>query len=355
MSWAEDIIGWGEPGSADFAHAFETFLYELQQHRRGLVLTDEIGAGITTPVLMGITTPVLMDISTDSNGISDCFLVRVQLAGGAEVCASEDLHHLASGEGEAAVLDALDTVAGMVNDAYRAFQRSVAAFRRNEPAATSAEPAWPAPEVVRVWLHQTTGGAGYSTMWSHAGGPAAGADGTRLLDPDRPSPHDGGAWSRHSVADVEAALLARGLRVVTRAEAAKALTDAGYTLGTAREFGHVLYADQVDATTWWTSNYNHYAFAVTDAARLVAGGEGVSAAPPVGLLACPSCGSSDLASIERGICRGDITRDADGEVRVDCGESTDWSGQPSIGVGCFACGWEYLGSDWAAQLMAAHR
>lgn len=345
MSWAEEIDGWGEPGSADFAHSFETFLYDLQQHGGGLVLGDGIGDGSTMPVLM--------EVSTDSSGISDCFLVRVKLTGGAEVTTgTEQLHHLASGKGEAAVLDALDTVAGIVSDAYRGFLRSMAAFRRNEPAAATAELASPTPEVVRVWLHQTTGSAGYSTMWNHAGGPAAGANSTRLLDPDRPSPHDGGAWSAHTVADVEAALLARGLRIVTRAEAASALRAAGYTLGTNRGFGHVLYADKADATTWWTANYNHYAFAVGHPARPE---QSASAAPVVGLLACPSCGSTDLASVERGFCRGDITRDADGEVRVDCGESTDWDGQPSIGVQCFTCEWEHLGGDWAKQLVAAQR
>ncbi len=128
----------------------------------------------------------------------------------------------------------------------------------------------PAPEVVQVWLHQTTGSAGYLRMRNHAGGPAAGsAQDGRLLDPDRPSPHDGGPWSQHTTADVEAALLLRGFRVVTRTHAAQALRAAGYRLGTDRSYGHALYADQADDTIWWESNFNHYAFAVADVAAVL--------------------------------------------------------------------------------------
>jgi len=141
-------------------------------------------------------------------------------------------------------------------------------LRTDRPGALTA--ATPAPEVVKVWLHQTTGTAGFHRMWNHAGGPAAGAarDG-RLLDPDRPSPHDGGPWSQHTIADVEVALLLRGMRVVTRAQAAQALRAAGYRLGVDRAYGHALYADQADDTTWWESNVNHYAFAVADVAAVL--------------------------------------------------------------------------------------
>jgi hypothetical protein len=123
--------------------------------------------------------------------------------------------------------------------------------------------ATPAPgTVVQVWLHLTTGAAGTSEIWDHAGGPAAGK-GIRLLEPDRPEPFDGGPWSAHTLADVEAALARHGARVITRGEAARRLTAAGYRLSLNRSFGHVLYADEADDITWRTRHrYTELAFAV---------------------------------------------------------------------------------------------
>jgi hypothetical protein len=118
------------------------------------------------------------------------------------------------------------------------------------------------PQVVTVWLHLTTGAAGCAPIWNHAGGPAAGGPSIRLLDPDRPEPHDGGEWSAHTVDDVEHALRERGFRLVTRAEAAAALREAGYQLGNERAYGHCLYADEVDDAVWWEKNYNQNAFAL---------------------------------------------------------------------------------------------
>jgi hypothetical protein len=122
-SWIAELDGWGEPGSADYAHAFETFFYGLQQHDGALT--------ITRPPVGDVygTTPILMEITCDSSGVADAFLVRVQLLGGAQVCSSaEELHHLASGTGADAALDAVHTVAGMASEAVWQFSRSAAAL-----------------------------------------------------------------------------------------------------------------------------------------------------------------------------------------------------------------------------------
>jgi hypothetical protein len=121
----------------------------------------------------------------------------------------------------------------------------------------------PAPgTVVRVWLHCTTGAAGINEIWDHAGGPAAGK-GIRLLEPDRPSPFDDGPWSAHTTADVEAALARHGARIITRAEAARRLTAAGYRLSSNHACGHALYEDEADDVTWYNfTRYERLAFAV---------------------------------------------------------------------------------------------
>ena len=81
-------------------------------------------------------------------------------------------------------------------------------------------------------------------------------------------------------------------------------------------------------------------------------------APPSGVLACPRCGATALATIEQipGMCYGVITRDDAGAVSIACGDETDvdWDGQTSIGVQCEQCPWVYRGDDWAAQLAASH-
>jgi hypothetical protein len=124
----------------------------------------------------------------------------------------------------------------------------------------------PAPgTVVQVWLHCTTGAAGINEIWNHAGGPAAGKGARlgRLLEPDRPEPFDGGAWSAHTLADVEAALARHGARIITRAEAARRLIAAGYRLSSNRAYGHALYEDQADDVTWYNlTRYARLAFAV---------------------------------------------------------------------------------------------
>lgn len=116
-------------------------------------------------------------------------------------------------------------------------------------------------DVIMVWLHETTGTAGCSTIWNHLGGPAAGA-GQRLLEPDRPSPHDGGDWSQHTMQDVQTAVEEIGYRLISRSEAAEALTRQGYILSNDRCYGHALYTDEADGTVWWNARYNYQAFAV---------------------------------------------------------------------------------------------
>lgn len=78
---------------------------------------------------------------------------------------------------------------------------------------------------------------------------------------------------------------------------------------------------------------------------------------PLGLLACPKCGATGLATIEQisGPCYGEITRDSDGDVEIEGGGHTDvdWDRQVSIGVQCEQCPWAYRGDDWQSQLTSA--
>jgi hypothetical protein len=74
-------------------------------------------------------------------------------------------------------------------------------------------------------------------------------------------------------------------------------------------------------------------------------------------LACPSCGSEDLASVERltGTCPGRFVCQVDGRVRfIDAGVTdVDWDSSTPDGVECGACGWRDRGDDWADRLAAA--
>lgn len=214
MTWESELDGWGTPGSADFARSFEQFLYEIQQGQHGLIVADSIGNG---------PTPILMEITTDGDGVADCFLIRTYLKVGVQVTSgSEELRHLAAGEGTDAVIDAVSTVAQLVSSSYRDFVIAATSFCGNEVTSTSGV----------------------------AGGP-------------------------------EAPL-------------------------------------------------------------------------PVGTLACPACGSVELATIERGQSCGTITRQSDGEVVLsDNDDRTDFGGFASLGVECLHCVWEFLGADWDRRLVAA--
>jgi hypothetical protein len=131
MTWEHEIDAWGQAGSADFARDFEPFLYAVQRPGAGLNLCDDIGVENFRN-----TTSVLMDITTNSAGIADAFVVRFSLRAGVEISAgSEDLHHLAQGTGLAAALDALTTVASMVNGAFGRASAAAETLHRNRSIA----------------------------------------------------------------------------------------------------------------------------------------------------------------------------------------------------------------------------
>ncbi|WP_173071044.1 hypothetical protein [Phytohabitans houttuyneae] len=120
--------------------------------------------------------------------------------------------------------------------------------------------AWPGrgfstPGIGRAWLHLPTGSAGLVGVRAHHDhGPIADQS-ARLLDPMPRA--DGDPWSPRTAADVDAALDRWGWRVISRAEAATRLLAAGYQLGTNRSAGHLLYADDLDDTTWRPRDAGH--------------------------------------------------------------------------------------------------
>jgi hypothetical protein len=72
-------------------------------------------------------------------------------------------------------------------------------------------------------------------------------------------------------------------------------------------------------------------------------------------LACPSCGSTELSTIEeiQGLAGCTVTRNADGTADIDHDGYTDilWDTSTTAGVSCASCEWDYRGDDWAAQLV----
>lgn len=72
-------------------------------------------------------------------------------------------------------------------------------------------------------------------------------------------------------------------------------------------------------------------------------------------LACPECGSDDLATIEvvEGTCDSDFVITKDGE-RVDFGQGEtdlDWDTSTTIGVTCNGCDWEERGAGYLDELV----
>jgi hypothetical protein len=108
------------------------------------------------------------------------------------------------------------------------------------------------PNVAKDWLHRPTGTAGVTDVHTHHDGGPIATRGSGLFDALTPVPlpehypHDAG----RTEADLEARLQECGWRPATRAQAATLLRLDGFPLGTNRGPGHLLYADQADATIW---------------------------------------------------------------------------------------------------------
>jgi hypothetical protein len=75
---------------------------------------------------------------------------------------------------------------------------------------------------------------------------------------------------------------------------------------------------------------------------------------PTRPLACPACGSDELASVERltGTCPGRFSLDRHGRVTFTGHADTqvDWDNSTTDGAECLACGWRRRDDDWADQL-----
>ncbi|MEU1761259.1 hypothetical protein [Micromonospora sp. NPDC005652] len=107
------------------------------------------------------------------------------------------------------------------------------------------------PTVGQASLHRPTGTVIVCTFVPHHdGGPITGRA-EHLLEPTVTDPQsDRSSWSGRTEEDLEAVLAEHGWRVVTRAQAAKALRAEGYRLQNKRSYGHALYDDQADETVW---------------------------------------------------------------------------------------------------------
>lgn len=108
------------------------------------------------------------------------------------------------------------------------------------------------PNVGKASLHRPTGASSIGSVHAHHDGGPIAIRGSRLFDALTPEPLPEGYPddAGRTEADVEAALAERGWRPVTRRQAATLLRLDGYPLGTDRAPGHILYADQADATVW---------------------------------------------------------------------------------------------------------
>ncbi|GIJ12200.1 hypothetical protein ACFFMR_14150 [Micromonospora andamanensis] len=115
----------------------------------------------------------------------------------------------------------------------------------------------------KAWLHLPTGSAGLIGIRPHTdGGPIADRS-APLLAADNLAAQPARPIGSRSTTDAEAALRAAGWHLVTRADAARRLLLAGYRLSRNRTAGHLLYADDADASIWRRCGSCLEAFAVT--------------------------------------------------------------------------------------------
>ncbi|MFI7026273.1 hypothetical protein ACIBMZ_26515 [Micromonospora sp. NPDC049900] len=115
----------------------------------------------------------------------------------------------------------------------------------------------------KAWLHLPTGSAGLIGIRYHTDGGLIADRSAALLAADNRAAHPAQPIGSRPTTDAEAALRAAGWHLVTRAGAARRLLLDGYRLSRNRTAGHLLYADDADASIWRRCGSCLEAFAIT--------------------------------------------------------------------------------------------